>query len=177
MTAKFELKMTSSLCLRKLKKISLHLFTTNKWRTRQIWKNLGLVENWVRSMGFTDRLCEKKWKEIRICADFSTGLNAALKDYHYPLPSTEEIFAKLNGGRFFSKIDLSDTYLQIPVEEEFSKLLCINTHWGLHKFGRLPFSVKVAPTIFQQIMDTMLSDLDFVVAYLDDILMNSQNVE
>ena len=26
-------------------------------------------------------------------------------------------------------------------------------------------------------MDIMLSDLDFAVAYLDDILMNSQNVE
>ena len=60
---------------------------------------------------------KKKSKEIRVCADFSTGLNAALKDYHYPLPSPEEIFAKLNGGKFFSKVDLSDAYLQKPVEE------------------------------------------------------------
>ena len=47
----------------------------------------------------------------------------------------------------------------------------------LYKFGRLPFGVKVPPAIFQQVMDTMLSDLDFAVAYLDDILMNCQNVE
>ena len=45
----------------------------------------------------------KKSKEICICADFSTGLNAALKDCHYPLPSPEDIFAKLNGGRFSPK--------------------------------------------------------------------------
>ena len=70
----------------------------------------------------------KKSKDIRVCADFSTGLNAALKDYHYPLPSPEEVFNKLNGGKVFSKIDLSETYLQIPVEENCSKLLCINTH-------------------------------------------------
>ena len=113
---------------------------------------------------------------IRVCADFLTGLNATLKDYHYPLPSLEEIFAKLNGG-FFSKINLSDTYLQIPVGEEYSKLLCINTHRGLYKFGRLPFGVKIAPALFHLVMDTMLSDLDFAVAYLDDILMNNQNVE
>ena len=31
--------------------------------------------------------------------------------------------------------------------------------------------------IFQQVMDTILSNLDFMVAYLDDIFMNSQNVE
>ena len=59
---------------------------------------------------------------------FSAGLNAALKGYHYPLPSPEEVFNKLNGGKVFSKIDLSEAYLQIPVEENSSKLLCINTH-------------------------------------------------
>ena len=78
-----------------------------------------------------------------MCADFSTGLNAALKDYHYPFPSPE-VFKKLNGGKFFSKIDLSDAYLQISVEEESSKLLCINTYRGLYKFERLAFGVKVA---------------------------------
>ena len=116
---------------------------------------------------------KKKSKEILICADFSTGLIAALKDFNYPLPRPEDIFAKLNEGKFFSKID---AYLQIPVEEESSKLLCINTHYGLFKFERLPFGVKVAPTIFQQVMDTMLSGFDFAVAYLDDILMKIQSL-
>ena len=39
---------------------------------------------------------KKKSNQIRICADFSTGLNDAFQDHHYPLPSTEEIFNKLN---------------------------------------------------------------------------------
>ena len=47
----------------------------------------------------------KKSYQIRVCTDFSTGLNQALKDHHYPLPSSEEIFNKLNGGKIFSKID------------------------------------------------------------------------
>ena len=50
----------------------------------------------------------KKSKEFRVCAGFSIGLNNALKDYHYPLPSPEEIFSKIGGGFFFSKFDLSD---------------------------------------------------------------------
>ena len=78
----------------------------------------------------------KKSKEIWVCTDFSTGLNAALKDYHYSLPSPEKVFNRLNGGKVFSKIDLSEAYLQIPVEENSSKLLCINTHTGLFKFDR-----------------------------------------
>ena len=79
-------------------------------------------------------------------------------------------------GIFFSKIGLSDAYSRIPVEEESSKLLCINTHCRLYRFELLPFRVKVAPAIFHQVMDTMLSGLDFSVAYLDDILMNSKSL-
>ena len=120
---------------------------------------------------------KKKTKEIRVCADFSTGLNSVLKDHHYPLPNPEEVFAKLNGGKIFSKIDLSEAYLQIPMEEESSKLLCISTHKGLFKFNRLAFGVKTAPAIFQQIIDTMLAGLDFSIGYLDDILMRSQDTE
>ena len=49
---------------------------------------------------------------IRSKTDFKLGfapifqeLNQALKDHHYPLPTPEEIFNKLNGGKIFSKID------------------------------------------------------------------------
>ena len=117
---------------------------------------------------------KKKSKETRVCADFSTGLNAALKDYHYPLPSPEEALNKLNGGKVFSKIDLSEAYLQIPVEENNSKLLCINTHRGLYKFDRLVFGIKVTPAIFQQVMDTMIGGFDFTFAYLYDIVISSK---
>ena len=108
---------------------------------------------------------------------FSTGLNAALTDYHYLLPISEEVFYKLNGGKVFSKIDLSDAYLQIPVEENSPKLLCINTHRGMYKFDRLVFGIKVAPAIFQQMMDTMLGGFDFTFACLDDIVIRSKTKE
>ena len=73
----------------------------------------------------------KRLKETRVCAYYSTGMNAALKDYNYPLPSPEEVFNKLNRGKFFSNIDLSEAYLQIPVEENSSKLLCIKKRKAL----------------------------------------------
>ena len=88
----------------------------------------------------------------------------------------QKTFVKLNGGKFFSKIDVTNAYLQILVEEESLKLLCINMHCGSYKFECLQFGVNVAPAIFQQVMDTMLSGLDFSVTYLDDILMNSKSV-
>ena len=67
-------------------------------------------------------------------------------------------------------------YLQIPVEEKCAGLLTINTHKCLNKINRLQYGIEVAPTIFQKIMDTMLADLDFATAYLDDILIKKQKL-
>ena len=112
---------------------------------------------------------------VRICGDFSTGLNNALETHQYPLPVPEDLFAKLNGGKFFSKIDFSDAYLQVEVHESCREFLTINTHRGLYQYNRLPFGVKCAPAIFQQIMDTMLSGLTNAMAYLDDIIVVSSS--
>ena len=35
----------------------------------------------------------------------------------------------------------------------------------------MPFGLKVGPSLFQQIMDTMLSGLEYTMAYLDDIVI------
>ncbi|CAI2738976.1 unnamed protein product [Dicrocoelium dendriticum] len=114
---------------------------------------------------------------LRICADFSTGLNDALETHHYPLPVPEDLFTRLNGGKIFSKIDLSDAYLQVVVEDHSKELLTINTHRGLYRYNRLPFGVKCAPAIFQQVMDAMLSGLQCAMAYLDDIIIVSSTAE
>lgn len=114
---------------------------------------------------------------IRICADYSTGLNSCIETNSYPLPSPEEMFAQLAGSKVFSKIDLSDAYLQIEVDDKSKRFLTINTHKGLFTFNRLPFGVKSAPGIFQQIMDAMLAGLDGTIAYFDDILVHSKDEE
>ena len=57
------------------------------------------------------------------------------------------------------------------MHEESKHLLTINTPRGLLRFNRLPFGVKVAPAIFQETMDKLISGLSGVAAYLDDIIV------
>ena len=87
-------------------------------------------------------------KNKSVCTDFLTGLNGCLKDYAYPLPSPEDIFTKLSRGRAFSKLDLSEAYLQVKINEECLKYLTINTHKGIFKLHHLPFGLKVVPSLF-----------------------------
>ncbi|XP_041775809.1 uncharacterized protein K02A2.6-like [Anopheles merus] len=109
--------------------------------------------------------------KVRICADYSTGLNEALESNHYPLPTPEEIFAQLNGSVVFSIVDLSDAYLQVEVEDESKHLLTINTHRGLFQFNRLAPGVKSAPGAFQRLVDGMIADIPGVRTFLDDAII------
>ena len=120
---------------------------------------------------------KKKTGDIRLCADHSTGLNDTLEDHHHPLPTAEDIYTKLNGGIYFSNIDLAEAYLQIEVAEECRKMLCINTPKGLFQYNRLSFGVKTAPATFQQMMDTMIAGLPNTAAYLDDIVVTGETLE
>ena len=115
----------------------------------------------------------KKSGVVRICGDFKTTINQAES---YPLPRIEELFSNMSGGKYFSKLDLANAYLQIPVEEGSREYLTINTHKGLFQYNRLPFGVASAPVIFQRAMETLLRGLKGVSIYLDDILITGPNL-
>ena len=67
---------------------------------------------------------------IRICGDFKVTLNQVVQQVMYSLLKMEDLLATLANGKTFSKHDLSHVYLQIQLDEEFKKLITINTSWG-----------------------------------------------
>ena len=89
----------------------------------------------------------------------------------------DELFSQLAGGKYFSKLDMSNAYLQLPLEEDSKQFLTINTHKGLFQYNHLPFGVSSAPAIFQRCIDTLLQGLTGVSAYLDDILVTGATLE
>ena len=117
----------------------------------------------------------KPSKAIRICGDFSVTVNPQLKINQYPIPRPEELFAALNGGEQFTKLDFSEAYLQLELDEESQQFMVINTHKGLFKYTHLPFGISAAPAVFQQTMDIVLQGLPGVVCYLDDIIITGKD--
>lgn len=120
---------------------------------------------------------KKKNGKIRICGDYSTGLNDLLEPNKFPLPSPEQIFTGLSGKKIFSKIDLTDAFFQIELDEKAKRLLTINTHMGLFTVNRLQQGVKTAPGIFQELMAKMLSGVSGAFALIDDIILGGANEE
>ncbi|XGW09076.1 hypothetical protein V3C99_011411 [Haemonchus contortus] len=96
--------------------------------------------------------------------------------HQYPLPTPDEVFMEPKGSTTFTQIDFADAYFQIKVDDEAKGLLTINTHRGLHRYNRLPFDVKSAPSIFQQISDSMIYELEGCAAYLDDLMVTGRNI-
>ena len=88
----------------------------------------------------------KKDGRFRICGDYKVTINQALT---VDLPKPEDLFVTLANGKHFTKLDLSQTYLQLALEEDSMKYVTLNTHQGLYQFTRLSFGITSAPAIFR----------------------------
>ncbi len=120
-----------------------------------------IEEGVVKKTNFSDWatplvLVKKADGSIRVCGDFKSTVNAQLQIDKYPIPKPEDLFQKLSGGRYFSKIDLKEAYLQLPLDEESKKYLTVNTPIDLLQYQRLPFGVASAAAIFQRYIDQIV---------------------
>ena len=116
-------------------------------------------------------------KTPRICGDYRLTINPRLMKQTCTTVEPEDILNKLSGSRIFSKIDLKDAYLQIPLDEASSILTTINTPFGLYKYKFLPFGLSVSPAIFQKVMNDIVSNIDGVEVYQDDIVVHAPTKE
>lgn len=115
--------------------------------------------------------------KIRVCADYKVTVNRFMQDVKHPLPRIEELFAALQGGENFTKLDFANAYNQLELTETTKKLLCWSTHRGIYKPNRLPFGTKPACSIFQKIVEKVLLGIPGVINFLDDIVVTGRNRE
>ena len=112
---------------------------------------------------------------LRMCPDYKVHVNKKICTEAYPLPEMETMFEKLHGAKFFAKIDLSDAYWQIELEEDAQQLCAINTTSGLFYVTRLQMGLKNSSAIFQQVMEhNVLKGLPNVMAYQDDVVIHGK---
>ena len=74
-------------------------------------------------------------------------------------------------------LDLSQAYLQLPLDPESMKYCTINTHRGPYQFTRLLFGIASASAMFQKVMDTILQEASGIICYINDILVTGATEE
>jgi hypothetical protein len=119
---------------------------------------------------------EKKDGTKRMCIDYRS-LNEVTVKNKYPLPRIEDLFDQLRGVDVFSKIDLRSGYHQLRIRSSDILKTTFITKYGLYEFTVMSFSLTNAPAYFMYLMNIVFMDyLDkFVVVFIDDILVCSQN--
>jgi len=119
----------------------------------------------------------KKNGQVRLCGDYRISVNPYLEQTAITTPEMEEIFSKLSDSKYFSRIDLQNAFLQVPLSDEAQKLTTINTPFGLYRYVCLPFGLSVSPGIFQQVVDSIIDNLQGVISYQDDLIVYGKSEE
>ena len=120
----------------------------------------------------------KKNGDLRLCTDFR-WLNArTVKDAH-PLPHQEDCLAALGGNVFFSTMDLTSGFYNVPLHEDDKKYTAFSSPVGLHEYNRLPQGLSNSPASFMRMMLKIFGDQNFMslLCYLDDLMIFAPSEE
>jgi hypothetical protein len=112
-----------------------------------------------------------------LCVDYR-GLNEGTMKNYYPLPLLYKTLLHLQKAKYFTKLDIHAVYNLVRMAEGEEWKTAFRTSYSLFESLVMPFGLTNAPTSFQHfINDVLWPYLDvFVTAYLDDILIYSDNL-
>src|SRR5882762_11177990 len=98
----------------------------------------------------------------------------------YSLPLISDLINRLQGARYFTKLDVRWRYNNVCIKEgdEWKAAFCMNQ--GLFEPLVMFFGLTNSPATFQTMMNVIFHELimeGVVVVYLDDILIYTETVE
>lgn len=120
----------------------------------------------------------KKNGKIRLCLDARELNKITLNDHAQP-PTIEEVFQLMGRKKYFTTLDVTEAFWQIPLEEKSKEFTGFLFEEQSYVFNRMPFGLKTAGASFTRAMNEALKELgnQFLIIYLDDILIASDNLQ
>ena len=108
--------------------------------------------------------------KLRVCLD-PRHLNKAIKREHFKLPTRDEVTSQFANAKMFSKLDASNGFWQMKLEDGSTNFCTFNTPFGRYKYLRLPFGISSAPEIYHRTINSLFSHLEGVDTSMDDIIV------
>src|ERR1043165_6439754 len=122
---------------------------------------------------------KKKDGKLRFVQDYRR-LNEITVKNRYPLPLVSDIVNRLQGAKYFSKMDVRWGYNNVRIKEGDEWKAAFATNRGLFEPRVMFFGMTNSPATFQGLMNVIFSDLiaqGKVAVYLDDILVFTATLE
>ncbi len=93
-----------------------------------------------------------------------------MKQKPWHLPKISTILQELEGFKWAISLDLNMGYYNIRLDPDLQKICTIILPWGKYSYQRLAMGIAGAPDNFQEKMSDLMTNLEFVRTYLDDVL-------
>jgi hypothetical protein len=81
---------------------------------------------------------------------------------------------KLEGFQYATLLDLNMDYYYIELSPYAKQLRTIMLPWGKYEYQCLLMGLCNCPDIFQEKMSCLMDDLEYVQAYIDDLLITTK---
>lgn len=120
----------------------------------------------------------KKDGGYRLVVDFRKLNQHVVTDPH-PLPRINQILEELGEAKFFTALDLLSGFYNLEIRPEDRKKTAFSTIDGHYEFLRLPMGLKNSPSVFQRLMNVVLSGTlgKYAYIYIDDIIVYSKSAD
>ena len=116
----------------------------------------------------------KKDGSIHVVNDLRQ-LNMATKRPAYPMTTAKAAVEGIpSSARFFSTLDASSGYWQIPLEEESQLLTTFITPWGRFCYTRATMGLVSAGDYYNEKTDQALADCRALAKIVDDVLVHGK---
>ncbi|XP_055918664.1 uncharacterized protein K02A2.6-like [Eupeodes corollae] len=126
----------------------------------------------------TTHIVSKKNGRIRITGNYKPTLNPRIIIDEHPIPKVEDIFNQMKDARVFCHLDVTDAYSHLPIDEEFSHAMTLNTTThGLIRPTRAVYGAANIPAIWQRRIEMVFQGIRNVRIFFDDILIHAKNFD
>ncbi|MBW0479765.1 hypothetical protein O181_019480 [Austropuccinia psidii MF-1] len=109
----------------------------------------------------------------RMVGDFRE-LNTYTVSDRYPIPRIQETITQLSKARYTTSMDALKVFHYNFLTPKARKSLRSITHCSIYEYLRVPFGIKIAPSHYQRMMNTIFPTevtVGWLIIYIDDIII------
>lgn len=110
--------------------------------------------------------------QVRFLSDLRE-VNKRITRKPFPLPKISDTLQRMEKFQWASAIDLNMGYYHLTLDLATREICSLIFPWGRYRYKRLPMGASTAPDVFQEKMNNLFNELEYVKVYIDDLLVIS----